>query len=71
MKFKFKKKIYEAREKIINVFWIYVILMAMAITVRVGIAKPVLGVGALVIAVIINIMLHIGGGDDDSGRNET
>ena len=66
MKFKFKKKINEAREKIINVFWIYVILMAMAITVCAGIAKPVLGVSALVIAVIINIMLHIGGGDDDS-----
>lgn len=69
-----KRKIYEAGAEIIKVFWIYVLLMAVAVTICIGISTPVLGVGALVIATFLNTMFnaktHIGGGDDDSGRNE-
>ncbi len=65
-----KKKLYEAGTEVIKVLWIYVILMAMAVTIFIGIAKPVLGVGGLVIAVLINNMLgmkvHIGGTDHGS-----
>lgn len=65
-----KKKLYEAGTEVINVLWIYMIIMAMAVTIFIGIAKPVLGVGGLVIAVLINNMLgmkvHIGGSDHGS-----
>lgn len=65
-----KKKLNEAGSEVIKVLWIYMIIMAMAVTIFIGIAKPVLGVGGLVIAVLIKNMLgmkiHIGGMDDGS-----
>lgn len=65
-----KKIILEAGAEIIKVFWIYVFLMAMAGAICIGIAQPVLGVGGLAVAVLVNnmcgIKIHIGGSYDGS-----
>ena len=62
-----KKKIYKACEEIINVFWIYVLLMGILWSAAITRAVPELGVGALVIAVMINsgFKKHEKGGSDD------
>lgn len=70
-----KRRLIDVATEIVKILWIYVAVMVIIVTICIGAAEPVLGVGALVIATFINsaanIRVHTGGGADDSGRNET
>lgn len=54
-----KKKLYKAGTEVINVLCIYVALMATVWAVGIAIAIPELGIGVLVIATLLNFMVHI------------
>jgi hypothetical protein len=66
MKNKFKK----AAIILIKLYALYVFTIATMLAMMIGIAKPVLGVGGVVVAAIVLTALSSGGGADDSGRNE-
>ncbi len=66
-----KEIIKEASTMAIKLFAMYVFTMASMLALMIGIAKPVLGVGGLVVSIIVMSMLSGGGTDHDSGRNET
>ena len=62
-----KKKLYEAGTEVIKVLCIYVVLMATVWAVGIARAIPELGIGVLVIATLLNFMVHIKvhfGGED-------
>jgi len=67
MKNKFKK----AAIILIKLYALYVFTIASMLAMMIGIAKPVIGVGGVVVAAIVLTALSSGGGADDSGRNET
>lgn len=61
----------EAATMVIKLFAMYVFTMAAMLALMIGIAKPVMGVGGLVVSAIVLSMLSGGGKPDDSGPNET
>lgn len=54
-----KKKLYEAGTEVVNVLCIYVVLMATMWAIGVARANPELGIGVMVLATFLNIMLNI------------
>lgn len=66
MKNKFKK----AAIILIKLYALYVFSIASMLAMMIGIAKPVLGVGGVVVAAIVLTALSSEGGANDSGRNE-
>jgi len=67
MKNKFKK----AAIILIKLYTLYVFTIASMLAMMIGIAKPVIGIGGVVVAAIVLTALSSGGGTDGSGRNET
>lgn len=64
-----KNKLKKAAIMLIKLYVLYVFTISAMIAMAIGIAKPVLGVGAVVVAVVVLIALSSGGGTDDSGKN--
>jgi len=66
MKSKFKK----AAIILIKLYALYVFTIASMLAMMIGIAKPVIGVGGVVVAAIVLTALGSGGGANDSGKND-
>lgn len=66
MKSKFKK----AAIILIKLYALYVFTIASMLAMMIGIAKPVIGVGGVVVAAIVLTALSSGGGANDSGKND-
>lgn len=66
MKSKFKK----AAIILIKLYALYVFTIASMLAMMIGIAKPVIGVGGVVVAAIVLTALSSGGGANDNGKND-
>jgi len=66
MKNKFKK----AAIILIKLYALYVFTIASMLAMMIGIAKPVIGIGGVVVAAIVLTALSNGGAADDSGKND-
>lgn len=65
-----KNKFMKAAIILIKLYVLYVFTISAMIAMAIGIAKPILGVGGVVVAAFVLTALSIGGGANDSGRNE-
>ncbi|WP_313182089.1 hypothetical protein [Lacrimispora sp.] len=65
-----KNKLMKAAIILIKLYVLYVFTIAGMLAMMIGIAKPVLGIGGVVVAASVLSILSIGGGANDSGRNE-
>lgn len=65
-----KNKLIKAGIILIKLYALYVFTISAMVAMAIGIEKPVLGVGGMVVAVIVLTALSTGGGSDDSSRCE-
>lgn len=65
-----KNKLMKAAIILVKLYVLYVFTIAGMLAMMIGIAKPVLCIGGVVVAASVLSILSIGGGANDSGRNE-
>ena len=65
-----KNKLKKTANILIKLYALYVFMISAMIAMAIGIARPVLGIGGIVMAAFVLIALSCVGGADDSDRDE-